>query len=235
MLKTITLNPKLPIINDVLLSKSVIAEKINKSDTEREFRKKLTRIYKDTEDNIDKLKINAIVEGFEQGFLEMISVMASYFTDYNKIYLSLQEDIMALIREALVASTEQPETILCLFDEWLAGQHLEGDILNVVLPEKCRFLSSKIMKKIESCWSGKIDISYSETFCFILKNNKHIVEFRAKDYFDALLPYYNPTLQKAKCENICLSDKALSNLIETLNQYQLTINNEDMDKENNYD
>ncbi|ELX1913362.1 hypothetical protein U9890_23220 [Escherichia coli] len=235
MLKTITLNSKLPIINDVLLSKSVIAEKINKSDTEREFRKKLTRIYKDTEDNIDKLKINAIVEGFEQGFLEMISVMASYFTDYNRIYLSLQEDIMALIREALVASTEQPETILCLFDEWLAGQPLEGDILNVVLPEKCRFLSSKIMKKIESCWSGKIDISYSETFCFILKNNKHIVEFRAKDYLDALLPYYNPTLQKAKCENICLSDKALSNLIETLNQYQLTINNEDMDKENNHD
>ncbi|TKU21991.1 hypothetical protein [Citrobacter sp. wls826] len=235
MLKKIIPNSNSRLINDILLPKARISESTQKKNTEQEFRKKLTKIYKDAESNINNLKVNAIAEGFEQGFLELITVMSSYFLDYQKVFHTLQKDIMDIIRKALEASTQQPDTILHLFDEWLNSQHLEGDVIYIVIPKRCHFLSSKISMKLESCWDGKVDISYSEDFCFIVKNNKHIIEFRPSDYFNSLLPYYNTTFKKSELENSCISEKAYSELIESMNNNLMAIKNKKTDMGNSND
>lgn len=232
MLKKITLSSPTHLINDVLLPKSVISESMKKCNAEKEFRKKIISIHKNAERNIEKLKVNAIVEGFELGFIELITVMSSYFIDYKKIFLMFQEDIMAMVREALEASIQQPGAILCLFDEWLSSQHLEGEVINIVIPEKCHSLSSKIVRKLETLWNGEINISYSDDFCFIFKNNKHVIEFRANDYFDSLLSYYKPTFNKEEYECLHISEKALSKLIDSLNQQYMAIKDKNTSKEN---
>nr|AFH88785.1 putative type III secretion system protein OrgAb [Candidatus Sodalis melophagi] len=172
----------------------------------KQARRETVKCLKQAAEEAERLRSQAISEGFQQGVLAAADAVADYLAERQGLRLSLQREVEDHARALLTAALSHADLLLVLLEEWLAQQP-EPSIpapLELWVPADRHAAALRLKRQIGALWRGKYDIITHDGESFIMKHGDQVAEFDAKAFIDAA------TRQMASCPDYGTKARRLS-------------------------
>lgn len=182
------LEQKISLTTDNALEGVLISCETRKAHTQYSSRMEATKKYinnlmRETHEEAESIKIAGYQKGFEQGLLDVFSIVDQYVSGNNQLLMSLSKSIEAAL-EKIFSDVWKNDTVLLAILRKSINEHplLNGnDKPTVFLPTKKKTSKQLItgLKQAVNC--EDIQLIFHDADRYIIKNQDQMIEFNANE------------------------------------------------------
>lgn len=205
-------------VDGVIFQRTGLRQAARADRLEKEARQRASSLIRHAEQEAEVIRQEAFRQGYEAGMLTALSHTAYYMAQWQSQAGHWYQQLESHSRDLLSAAVDHPDTLLLLLDEWLRDQPRQQASLRLLLPRSAKPMRGRLMALLNEQWDNRIEIDYHDDPRFILRCGQQMAEFAPTDFVEQASRQLRHSLNTLPDECRHLSEQAIRQLIETLEQ-----------------
>jgi len=177
MPRTLAIDPRVPTSHGLVIRRRRLAEQSRAHTTIREARAYARRIVKQAQLDAEKIKNEAMHEGFSDGWQDSLDVIYQSLRGTEQLHVQIEQALKQVVHDTVEKALAQPALELQLLEGWLAAAPQAPASLNLVLPRRAQAQIPAITRRIEEALRVTPTISVGDGDGIVIECGDQIVEF----------------------------------------------------------
>lgn len=189
MPRILPVDPRVPILEGVLLPAQAVRESVRIYTTVQQARAHARRLIRDATLRAEAIERQAMIEGFQAGWVDSLNAIWNALADSNALYLRIEQSLKQAVHTALETALQRPELELQLLESWLAAHVEPLQELHIIVPQHAKAQIDMLKRRVDQLVDVKVSISAGEGNGLTIESGEQVFEFspdRTLIEFDAL-------------------------------------------------